>query len=921
MVFSIIDTKHLAGHSLISPLLEATALEVVAESVQKEPFSSVGPKVFMASGFDRYKTSELVETQESSDTRKAIDVKDRSAPTTPGATAPKEKVPDAQFHEAGYDAYMTGLSFLRFAGYILKQHERRMAEGEGEGEEEHVRKRQRLEDSADVTGNEVALESTETSNGDYKKPETSVGREDAEVEEGELDETPMERDALIERRKRVIMNNPTKEILEWNGLTSYYNLLHMMRSDIPVMNLKGPEEVPEDRPWSFLLKNIPSGFQTSTLFYLFAPYKPVRFNWVDDSTAWIHIPRQDVSMTVLDSTTPKNITEKTPSDIETVTADPELTALSPGLLGAKRVSPMCIGGEELAMKGREAGVVPEAANIEVVAWKTWYDDREVQERQARETQRQQQQRDAVQRPIKRIGRAFALGASTGQGLSAVSSPSADQDQEQQQQPLQQPEAGSGLAATVGNNSPLAVAGTKRKLEDSSSEHDIEGRHTYIPYTRMAPRVQEPLLSFMSDQSLALILPVAVYWTYSMFFHWISTKEFPWLEKYRIHDKEEETRNKVELPDVIRAVIVQQLLQTALGFLVVLADDSEMIFDDEMELAKYERWFETTLSLVGLRALSLVTPARIAMMAHVVYFYLEPLARLSVAMFILDTWQYFLHRLFHNVPTLYKHFHSRHHRLYVNYAFGALYNHPFEGFLMDSVGASVAFVISGMGNRGALAFFSFSTLKTVDDHCGYNIPFNPLQQMFSNNADYHDIHHQTFGIKSNFSQPFGTWWDHVLGTHMSREEASAIIKRREERKTARQVASLAQLNIAKGTEIQEDLEISGQESKKYGSVRVISSIVTKKNALVLDEDSDTSEDSLSVSGNNSGNDESALEQTQQHQQTRQKQTEFMPGRSDIGSTAIGIIGSMPEAGGLYQRLSARGRVDNGVVSGKGQGKAL
>jgi len=104
------------------------------------------------------------------------------------------------------------------------------------------------------------------------------------------------------------------------------------------------------------------------------------------------------------------------------------------------------------------------------------------------------------------------------------------------------------------------------------------------------------------------------------------------------------------------------------------------------------------------------------------------------MALLDTWQYFLHRLFHNVPFLYRHFHSRHHRLYVTYAFGALYNHPFEGFLMDSVGASLAFLISGMGNRGALAFFSFSTLKTLDDHCGYNLPFNPLQLLFSNNAD-------------------------------------------------------------------------------------------------------------------------------------------------------------------------------------------
>ncbi|KAF9978380.1 hypothetical protein BGZ65_007018, partial [Modicella reniformis] len=77
---------------------------------------------------------------------------------------------------------------------------------------------------------------------------------------------------------------------------------------------------------------------------------------------------------------------------------------------------------------------------------------------------------------------------------------------------------------------------------------------------MAPTVQAPLFSFISDQSLALLLPVIVYWAYSLLFHWISLQEFPWLEKYRIHDKEEETRNRVSLPDVIKAVIIQQILQ-------------------------------------------------------------------------------------------------------------------------------------------------------------------------------------------------------------------------------------------------------------------------------------------------------------------------------------------------------------------------
>ena len=91
--------------------------------------------------------------------------------------------------------------------------------------------------------------------------------------------------------------------------------------------------------------------------------------------------------------------------------------------------------------------------------------------------------------------------------------------------------------------------------------------------------------------------------------------------------------------------------------------------------------------------------------------------------------------------LYKEFHSWHHRLYVPYAYGALYNHPLEGFVLDSLGALVAEWVTGMSTRQATLFFIFSTLKTVDDHCGYSLPWDPLQWLTGNNAEYHDIHHQ------------------------------------------------------------------------------------------------------------------------------------------------------------------------------------
>lgn len=123
------------------------------------------------------------------------------------------------------------------------------------------------------------------------------------------------------------------------------------------------------------------------------------------------------------------------------------------------------------------------------------------------------------------------------------------------------------------------------------------------------------------------------------------------------------------------------------------------------------------------------------------------------------------------------FHSRHHRLYVPYAYGALYNHPFEGFLLDTLGTGLAYLLAGMTVRQSMWFFTCSTIKTVDDHCGYALPFDPIQHLTSNNAAYHDIHHQSWGIKTNFSQPFFTFWDKYLGTMWTGDSAARYEKAR------------------------------------------------------------------------------------------------------------------------------------------------
>lgn len=122
------------------------------------------------------------------------------------------------------------------------------------------------------------------------------------------------------------------------------------------------------------------------------------------------------------------------------------------------------------------------------------------------------------------------------------------------------------------------------------------------------------------------------------------------------------------------------------------------------------------------------------------------------------------------------FHARHHRLYVPYAYGALYNHPVEGFLLDTLGGAISFKAAGLNTRQGMIFFTCSTIKTVDDHCGYALPFDPLQRITSNNAGYHDVHHQSWGIKTNFSQPYFTFWDRMLGTVWAGGDVSARYER-------------------------------------------------------------------------------------------------------------------------------------------------
>lgn len=231
---------------------------------------------------------------------------------------------------------------------------------------------------------------------------------------------------------------------------------------------------------------------------------------------------------------------------------------------------------------------------------------------------------------------------------------------------------------------------------------------------------------VSDDILSVFVPISMYWLYSGLY-W-SLDRLGVSDKYRLHPKEDEdTKNLASKGAVLKSVLLQQAGQVAVQLAIIHFDNGP-------------------------------TPKQPSL----------PVAALQfiVAMVVMDTYQYFVHRYMHTNKFLYKHVHSQHHTIVVPYAFGALYSNPIEGFFMDTVSATLGFLVSGMTPRTAIFFFSLANLKTVDDHCSMWLPWNPLHLIFGNNTAFHGIHHQLYGQKYNFSQPFFFHWDKVFGTYMS-----------------------------------------------------------------------------------------------------------------------------------------------------------
>lgn len=225
------------------------------------------------------------------------------------------------------------------------------------------------------------------------------------------------------------------------------------------------------------------------------------------------------------------------------------------------------------------------------------------------------------------------------------------------------------------------------MANQTVEFQILPSYTLKPVPRLLP--------WISDFHLSLLLPVAAYWFMSFIFWYIDRRD--WFSRYRIHTPEEfKQRNRVTVGEVLRSVLFQQAIQTALGlgigYLTAAGDyHGREEYDIAVWAGRVHRARDAVpwiLTVLGTDAKSLSyhfqsytssfgTPVKpLALLnsfvyphfgdgltygfasweiwiAKVIYWVLEPAARFGIAIFFSDSWQYFWHRAMHSNKWMYR----------------------------------------------------------------------------------------------------------------------------------------------------------------------------------------------------------------------------------------------------------------------------
>ena len=220
-------------------------------------------------------------------------------------------------------------------------------------------------------------------------------------------------------------------------------------------------------------------------------------------------------------------------------------------------------------------------------------------------------------------------------------------------------------------------------------------HDLPPLPHYTLKPLPPLTSWASDALIQAALPIVGYWLVSLFFHTIDV--FDLFPQYRLHTPAEVLkRNHVSRYEVLRDVILQQILQIGASFSLSIFDDAPTIGKADYDVAWYaqkirlaQRAIPHVLSLVGVNPIALASkfstsqPTISSVLvggqypellqtvstagaqtlvpafanwelstASFVYWYAIPAFQFITAIFLMDAWEYMLHRAMHMNKWLY-----------------------------------------------------------------------------------------------------------------------------------------------------------------------------------------------------------------------------------------------------------------------------
>ncbi len=137
------------------------------------------------------------------------------------------------------------------------------------------------------------------------------------------------------------------------------------------------------------------------------------------------------------------------------------------------------------------------------------------------------------------------------------------------------------------------------------------------------------------------------------------------------------------------------------------------------------------------------------------------AQLALALVIAEFGQYWVHRLQHEVPWLWR-FHALHHSAPRLYWLNAARFHPFDIFI-NNVAAIVPLVCLGAGENVLALWVLFAAIHGIFQHCNMPVRIGALNWIFSM-AQLHRWHHSRLPMESNrnYGQNLSVW-DTVFGT--------------------------------------------------------------------------------------------------------------------------------------------------------------